>query len=67
MGISERLQNSVDILARKLGYPPIVVPRSNISNWNEPVTDGAKKEFEENNLLEVLIYKYVKNNWENNS
>ena len=66
IGISERLQNSVDILARKLGFPSMTVPQTNVSDWNESVPDNAREEFEENNPLEVSIYRYVKNNWGNN-
>lgn len=66
IGISERLQNSVDLLAQKLGFSSITVPQANISEWTESLPDGAREEFEENNPLEMSIYKYVQNNWGNN-
>lgn len=66
IGISENLQNSVDILAQMLGFSTIAVPQVNVSEWNEPIPDGAREEFEENNPLETAIYRYVKNSWGNN-
>ena len=66
IGIAEELQSSVNILAQKLNFPNRTVPHRNVSEWTESVPDGAREEFEENNRLEVLIYKYAKNNWGNN-
>ena len=65
IGISERLQNSVDILAKKLGFPTVAVPQTNISEWNEPIPDGAREEFEEANPLEMSIYRFANENWGN--
>ena len=65
VGISEELQHSVDLLANKLGFPSIPVHHTNVSTWDEPIPDNARGEFAENNPLEVAIYNYVKNNWEN--
>ena len=65
IGISERLQNSVDILAQQLGFSSIEVPQTNVSERTETLPEGAREEFEENNLLEISIYKYAKDNWGN--
>jgi len=65
VGISEQLQKSVDILAKKLGFNTVKVSQSNVSQWNEKIPKGARKEFEENNYLETVIYKYAKKNWGN--
>ena len=66
MGVAERLQSSVDILAKILGFSSMTVPQTNLSEWTESVPDGHRGEFEENNLLEMSIYRHVKNNWGNN-
>ena len=65
IGITERLQQSVDILAGKLGYPSMQVRHINVSDWNEPIPDGARELFAENNPLEMAIYDYASNNWGN--
>ncbi len=66
VGITENLQKSVNLLAQKLGFPPVKVPMKNVSRWDEPVPDGAREEFEKNNPLVIAIYRYIKNNWGNN-
>ena len=65
MGITENLQHSVDILAQKLGFSTMPVSQANVSEWDEPVPDGAREEFAENNPLEMAIYGYARNNWGN--
>ena len=65
IGLSESLQNSVNILAQKLGFYSIMVPRLNVSEWNESIPDDAREEFIENNPLEMAIYRYAKDNFEN--
>lgn len=65
IGLSERLQSSVDILAQLLGFSSTTVPQANVSNWSEPIPDGAREVFEKNNPLEMAIYRYVENNWGN--
>ena len=64
VGITERLQDSVNILAQKLGLPELRVPVSNVSEWDERIPDGAEDEFARNNPLEMAIYNYAKSNLE---
>jgi len=65
IGISENLQQSVNILSKIIGFYSIAVPHSNVSEWDEPVPEGAREEFEENNRLETEIYRFVKSKWGN--
>lgn len=67
IGITENFQNSVNILASRLGFPTVNVSRKNISRWEEPVPDGARDEFIENNPLEMAIYEYALHNFGNAS
>lgn len=60
IGISEHLQDSVDLLAKKLGFSSQQVPVSNQSKWDEEVPEGAREFFEENNPLAIGIYDYAK-------
>lgn len=60
IGITEKLQHSVNSLAMKLGFPRIEVPHANKADWEEEIPPGAREAFEANNKLEVLIYNFVK-------
>lgn len=60
IGITEKLQHSINVLAMKLGFPSIEVPYANESDWAEVVPEGAREVFEANNKLEVAIYNFVK-------
>lgn len=61
VGITEDIQNSVRILAQKLGFPDLKVPISNISTWDEKIPEWAQDEFISNNPLEMAIYNFAKN------
>ena len=37
----------------------------NVSNWEEPVPEGAREEFIANNPLEMAVYEYALNNFGN--
>lgn len=65
IGISEQLQHSVDILSKKLGFPKRTVPIANVSKRTQQIPKNAREEFEENNPLEMAIYKLARNNWGN--
>lgn len=65
IGISEQLQRSVDLLSGILGFPTVSVPQNNASRWTEKIPEGAKKDFEEFNSLEMDIYDYALNHWGN--
>jgi len=60
IGLSERLQDSVDILARKIGRSSVTVPELNKSEWNQEIPEGAKETFIKNNILAIEIYNYAK-------
>ena len=55
IGLSENLQQSVNLLAKVLGFDTVEVPMKNASNWSEEVPAGARERFEEENQLETLI------------
>lgn len=57
IGVSENLQKSVDLLAERLGFDSVEVPKKNVSDWSEEVPHGARERFEEANPLETLIYR----------
>ena len=65
IGITESLQNSVDLLAQKLGFSSMMVPVTNVSEWNESIPDGSREKFIENNPLEMAVYRYAKENFGN--
>ena len=64
VGITENIQDSVNILAQKLNFPALKVPEANVSDWNERIPDGAQDEFIRHNPLEMAIYSYIKNSFE---
>lgn len=59
IGITEDLQNSVNVLARRLGHEAVVVPKKNISTHHEDIPSGLREEFILNNPLEYAIYNYA--------
>ena len=65
IGVAEDLQESVKSLARVLGYQSLKVSEQNISEREEVIPEGAREEFIENNPLEMAIYAYVLNHFEN--
>ena len=65
IGITERLQHSVDRLADTLGFQSRPVPKKNVSDWTESIPDGARDEFIQNNPLEMAIYTYVSDTYAN--
>ena len=58
-GITEDLQTSVDVLARRLGYPPVAVGRLNTSVHDEEVTAELREEFIQTHPLSYAIYEYA--------
>lgn len=67
IGVVEKFQESVDILAEKLGFPTVIVPQENVSNWTEIIPEGAREEFMANNPLEMAIYEYALSNFGNSA
>ena len=61
IGLTQDLQGAVNQLAHILGYPPLPISLKNVSEREEPVPDGAREVFAENNPLEMLIYEYAVN------
>ena len=60
IGLMENLQAHVDVLAKTLGFPEVVVERLNTANRDEELSSGARRDFIENSSLEFEIYRYVK-------
>ena len=61
------LQKSVDNLARVLGYSSLPVSEQNISEREEIIPEGAREKFIEDNPLEMAIYDYALNHFDNSS
>jgi hypothetical protein len=59
VGITEDLQTSVEVLARRLGFPPVVIERLNTSVHDEEVTAEMREEFVAQHPLEYAIYNYA--------
>ncbi len=60
IGIAERLQDSVDRLARVLGLGSVPVRSKNASEWSESIPDGAREAFARHNPLETAIYAHAR-------
>src|SRR4051812_44760915 len=59
VGITEDLQTSVEVLARRLGFQPVEVGRLNTSVHDEEVTAEMREEFVAQHPLEYAIYNYA--------
>lgn len=59
VGVTEHLQESLDIIADKLGKKPVKVPVVNTSPWDEEVTQDMRDEFRAKHELEYRIYEYA--------
>ncbi len=59
IGVTEYLQDSLDILAEKLGKPRVQVPFINVSPRNEEVTDEMREEFRDRHQLEYEVYEFA--------
>ena len=58
-GIVEDLQTSVNVLASRLGFPSVEIPRFNISEWDEEASEELREEYMNNNKLAYAIYNYA--------
>jgi len=63
IGVSEKLQSTVDSLSGLLGFPGVRVQSQNASTWTEEIPEGARERFETNNQLVMEIYGYVLRRW----
>ena len=59
VGVLEDLQTSVNVLASRLGFPSVEIPRFNISEWDEEASEELREEYMNNNKLEYAIYNYA--------
>jgi hypothetical protein len=59
IGVTEKLQDSVNILARKLGKPTAQVKVMNSSPRDHSPSEGMVERFRESANLEYLIYNYA--------
>ena len=60
IGITEELQKSIDIFAKKLGFKPLKVPTLNKAERNESPSAEAIEIFKSKHKLEYLIYNFAK-------
>jgi hypothetical protein len=65
VGIVERLQESVNQLARILGFSPIEVGRLNSSPRTESIPDNARDIFINKHPLESALYEYALKHYSN--
>ncbi len=59
----EDLQVSVDILAGKLGFPAVKIPRINLSQRDEELVPETRRVFIARNRLELEIYRYAREHY----
>jgi hypothetical protein len=59
IGVTEAMQNSVDILADKLNFRSLVVPSENVTSRTKKPSPNAVKKFMEKHKLEYLIYHHA--------
>lgn len=59
VGIMEYLQQSMDNLALRLGFPKINVGKLNVSPRFEKLPPDVRARFKENNALEYAVYDYA--------
>lgn len=59
IGVAEKLQKSVDLLADVVGCRSSKVEEKNVSARTESIPDGAREEFIRNNPLEMAIYNFA--------
>ena len=59
VGIVEDLQTSVNVLASRLGFPSLEIPRLHISQRDEEAPEKLREEFMNNNKLEYAIYNFA--------
>lgn len=65
VGVAENLQKSVDRLSKILGCNSVLISHVNKSNRNEDIPTGLREKFTEEHMLEMEIYKYVKEKFVN--
>jgi hypothetical protein len=65
IGVTEFLQTSVNILAKKIGLSPVDVSYLNVSERQGKVPDSAREIFEQKHKLEYAIYEYALTNYKN--
>jgi hypothetical protein len=60
IGLVERLQEDMIVLAERLGFSPYTIDRINVSERDEELIPRTRDEFIKNNPLEFEIYHYIK-------
>jgi hypothetical protein len=60
IGLVENLQESVAVLARVLGFEPVLLERINASPRDEELSPVLREAFLQANALEFEIYSYIK-------
>lgn len=63
IGLLEDFQTSVNMLAKKLGFPEVNVDLENISSRDEEVSRKIEEEFISNHQLEYAIYDFALRNY----
>jgi len=63
MGIVEDIQVSVDVLADKLGFQTVKIPKNNVSTHLEKIPAGAREKFMSEHPVEYAIYNHALENY----
>ena len=59
IGVTERLQESANVIAAKLGRAETTIPHRNVSSRTEEVPPGARDEFRAENELAFSVYDFA--------
>ena len=65
IGVTEFLQDSVNALAKIIGFSPVDVGYLNVAERQETVPGGAREMFVQKHELEYAIYEYALKNYQN--
>lgn len=60
VGVTERMQRSVDLLAEKLSFKSVMVPVENASERHARPSESSIRKFRAKHQLEYLIYDYAR-------
>ena len=64
IGLVENLDESIQVLARRLGFKPEAIGRINVSSRDEELSPEVKAEYLNNNRLEFEIHRYLRESWQ---
>ena len=63
IGVAEDMQTSIRKMAAKLGFPPVSVPRQNVSPRYGEIPAGAREKFIEDHPVEYAVYGFAQRHY----